>query len=76
MRKVRYVCDWCGTEHEVPLISLWLNRADATLKLQVLEYYPRTVIGEDGLLNFCNPDCLKEYFADIIQKEEQKERPK
>jgi len=29
MKKVTFVCDACGAEHDDPPLSLWMNRADA-----------------------------------------------
>ncbi|MDD3934479.1 MAG: hypothetical protein PHP55_11515 [Methanoculleus sp.] len=81
VRKVTFLCDRCGTEHDIPPLSLWLSRADATLKVKSHDNYPTVAIPEDGLLNFCSGECLQEYFLNLvlpkeIEKETRKETPK
>jgi hypothetical protein len=67
MKKVTFVCDACGAEHDDPPLSLWMNRADAVLKLKVNGAPAITAIKEDGLLNFCNPECLQAYFSKLVE---------
>ena len=69
MKKVTFVCDGCGAEHEDPPISLWMNRADAVLKIKVNGALAITAIKEDGLLNFCNTGCLQAYFSKLVEEE-------
>lgn len=69
-RKILYICDGCGKEHEDPPISLWMNRADANLKIKINGESPIVAIREDGLLNFCNTQCLQAYFSRLIEEKE------
>ena len=68
MRKVTFICDACGAEHDDPPLSLWMNRADSVLKLKVNGAPAITAIREDGLLNFCSSECLQAYFSKLVEE--------
>ena len=63
MRKVTFICDACGAEHDDPPLSLWVNWADAVLKLMVIGDPAISAIKVIGLLNFCSSECLQAYFS-------------
>ena len=68
MKRVSYICDGCGAEHDDPPLSLWMNRADAVLRFKANDGPAKTAIREDGLLNFCDTECLRAYFAKLVDE--------
>ena len=68
MKKVTYICDNCGAEHDDSPLSLWMNWADAALKFKVNGAPAITALKENGSLNFCDSICLHAYFCNLIME--------
>jgi len=66
MKKSLYVCNGCGKEHtdDVDMVIMTLSRRDAKLIVWVKDNR-HELLHEDGVVHFCDVDCLKRFFEEL-----------